>query len=322
MSSVLDPRIYDLLTGCLNRREMERRVREAFIDAKAKSHRHVISYFDIDEFGQVNATIGHAAGDRFLLEVVAAMRTAIPETASLGRVGGDKFALLIPDTSLAEGQRLAQAVARAVANGSYVEAGTTVSLTMSGGVAEVTWDSPSPVKIWAQLKEACDHAKIEPGTVRAVQQWVLTNPSEFDEILRAQAYSYDVALKQLRLGRKNRRWLGFIFPVLVQRDVDHAPPRERTDGLEKARTYLNHPVLGPRLIECAEVLEAQGPKLSAPDGDDIWERISNRDLHASLTVLALAAGRESIFQRLLDRDFEGVPNARISGLLCATLNRS
>jgi diguanylate cyclase (GGDEF)-like protein len=319
---MLDPRIYDQPTGCFNRCEMERRVRAALIDAKTQSRRYVIAYFDIDEFGQVNATIGHRAGDRFLREVAAAMRHAIPHTASLGRIGGNEFALLLPDTSLAEGPQVAQSIARAVANGSYVEEGTTVSLTMSGGVAEVTWDSPSPVKIWAQLEEACGHAKIEPGTVRAVQQWVPTNPSEFDAILRAQAYSYDVALKQLRQGRKNRRWLGFMFPVLVQRDVDDAPPGERTDGLEKARTYLNHSVLGPRLIECAEVLEAQDPKLSAPDGDDIWEKISNRDLHASLTVLALAAGRESIFQRLLDRDFEGVPSARIADFLSPTLSRN
>ena len=90
-----------------------------------------------------------------------------------------------------------------------------------------------------------------------------------------------------------------------------APPGHRIGSLEQARTYLAHPILGPRLLECAAVIEEQRLDVTSPDFDDVIDEPLRNETHirASLTLFALAAGSESIFRRLLNQQFGGVPEA-------------
>jgi diguanylate cyclase (GGDEF)-like protein len=123
----------DGLTDILNRRGFE----EAFGTELARTRRTgeplCIAVGDIDHFKSINDRFGHGAGDRALAAVAARLRECCRGTDLLGRVGGEEFALVMPQTDLDEGLVLAERVRRAVA---LVRDPDGESLTISLGVAE------------------------------------------------------------------------------------------------------------------------------------------------------------------------------------------
>jgi uncharacterized protein (DUF1810 family) len=86
------------------------------------------------------------------------------------------------------------------------------------------------------------------------------DPHELNRFVRAQEHDYSRALAEIRSGRKRTHWMWYIFPQLDGLGFSETARRYAIRGLEEARAYLEHPVLGPRLVECAEaVLAVQGP---------------------------------------------------------------
>lgn len=298
--------------GFINRREMEQRIDAAIGSARNEDRRHTAVYFDLDQFAWLNHAFGHNVGDRYLQEISALLRSGSPETAALARVGGDEFTLLLPDTPLLEGWRIAESIADAVARHPCMHESATRSITLSGGAVEISRGTASLAELFRQLETACAYAKAERGCVHLVPNWP-EDPSEFGEFLRAQERcGYDLQLAQLRQGRITpcRRW--FMFPRLEEPlNNCTAPAGHRIKSLEEARAYLAHAVLGPRLLECAAAIEHQGLSLTGPDVDDVPEAPPRTERHIwrSLTLFALSAGGESIFRRLLDRQFGGAPDA-------------
>jgi diguanylate cyclase (GGDEF)-like protein len=109
----------DELTLCLNRRAFDHRL--SAVLTRASEQRPVsLCVLDLDGFKLVNDTRGHAAGDRVLVAVARALRTASRETDSVSRLGGDEFAVLLPDTTAvsaaAAGRRLLDTIAAVVAS--------------------------------------------------------------------------------------------------------------------------------------------------------------------------------------------------------------
>lgn len=125
----------DMLTGAPNRRQFMQcldaeltRVRRHGVDA-------CLVMFDADHFKRINDTFGHAAGDEVLKAVVSTGREALRAPDVLGRLGGEEFAILLPDTSLEGAVTLAERFRQAVA-GLQVEADDPpIRLTVSLGVA-------------------------------------------------------------------------------------------------------------------------------------------------------------------------------------------
>ncbi len=102
---------HDMLTGIFNRYEFENRLR----DALARKGVHALLYLDLDEFKLVNDTCGHMAGDSMLKEVALQLASVMPPTATLGRLGGDEFGCLLPDTDESAALRVAEDVHAATA---------------------------------------------------------------------------------------------------------------------------------------------------------------------------------------------------------------
>jgi diguanylate cyclase (GGDEF)-like protein len=128
----------DALTGLHNRRSfMERLGEEA---ARVQRHRHPLSLvlFDLDHFKRVNDTHGHETGDRILIAVSEVARQIKRTSDVAGRVGGEEFALLLPETDGPGALRLAERL-RAAIEALQVTAsrGASVSITTSIGIATV-----------------------------------------------------------------------------------------------------------------------------------------------------------------------------------------
>ncbi len=125
------------------------------------------------------------------------------------------------------------------------------------------------------------------------------DPHRLSRFVEAQAGTYDQALAELRAGRKTGHWMWFVFPQVAGLGRSPTAQHYAVSGLDEARAYLAHPVLGPRLVESAQAL------LDLP-GDDAVAVLGPIDavkLRSSMTLFAHADPTQPVFRAVLERYF-------------------
>jgi uncharacterized protein (DUF1810 family) len=134
---------------------------------------------------------------------------------------------------------------------------------------------------------------------------------DLDRFVRAQAPVYESALSELRAGRKTGHWMWFVFPQIAGLGMSPTSQRYAISSLDEARAYLAHPVLGPRLRECAAaLLGASGSAF------DILGGIDALKLRSSMTLFVRACDEE-VFRQVLDRFYDGELDERTDDRLRA-----
>jgi uncharacterized protein (DUF1810 family) len=128
---------------------------------------------------------------------------------------------------------------------------------------------------------------------------------DLQRFVDAQRDVYATALAELRAGHKRSHWMWFIFPQIAGLGHSDMARRYAIRSADEAAAYLAHPVLGPRLRECASSV-ATHEDLSV---DDIFGSPDNMKFHSSMTLFADVAPDEAIFQACLDRFFDGIPDS-------------
>jgi uncharacterized protein (DUF1810 family) len=113
--------------------------------------------------------------------------------------------------------------------------------------------------------------------------------------------TYDAALRELRAGRKHSHWMWFVFPQIAGLGRSATAQHYAIRGLDEARAYLAHPVLGRRLVECAAALTA----LDTTDPVAVLGGVDAQKLRSSMTLFAAAAPEEPVFGQVLDQYFGG-----------------
>jgi diguanylate cyclase (GGDEF)-like protein/PAS domain S-box-containing protein len=137
---------YDALTGCLNRVSIMAALR-GFLTDPGDSRGLAAIFIDLNNFKEINDTLGHAAGDDLLTYVAAALRDAIRGTDLLGRLGGDEFLIVARDVAgQAEAGRLGEHLTAHLATYGTELAGRRVNVQASIGVA---WTGPAPAALAA-----------------------------------------------------------------------------------------------------------------------------------------------------------------------------
>jgi len=127
----------------------------------------------------------------------------------------------------------------------------------------------------------------------------------------AQESIYDSVLTELRNGRKRTHWMWYIFPQIDGLGRSATAKHYAIKSMEEARQYLNHPVLGKRLLECAEaVFTIEGRSIS-----EIFGYPDNLKLKSSMTLFACVAAPCSVFSCVIDKYFNGERDALTLQLL-------
>ncbi|RKT37842.1 DUF1810 domain-containing protein [Thiocapsa rosea] len=134
---------------------------------------------------------------------------------------------------------------------------------------------------------------------------------DLNRYLRAQENDYAPALAEIRSGRKRTHWMWYIFPQLDGLGFSETARRYAIRGLDEARAYLGHPVLGPRLVECAEaVLAVQGRSAR-----EIFGTPDDLKLRSCVTLFAEGSAAGSVFRWVLEVYFGGEADGRTLRLL-------
>ena len=123
--------------------------------------------------------------------------------------------------------------------------------------------------------------------------------------------TYRRAVDELRAGFKSGHWMWFVFPQIAGLGQSPASRRYAITSLGEAAAYLRHPVLGPRLRECAEILTG----LKGRSADQIFGSVDAMKLRSSMTLFHRAAPGEPLFARVLTRYFDGIADHATDALL-------
>jgi uncharacterized protein (DUF1810 family) len=127
---------------------------------------------------------------------------------------------------------------------------------------------------------------------------------DLQRFVDAQRDVYATALAELRAGHKRTHWMWFIFPQMEGLGGSDMARRYAIRSADEAAAYLAHPVLGPRLRECASAVAMHDDR---PIGD-IFGHPDDMKFHSCMTLFADIAPDEAVFQACLDRFFDGAPD--------------
>ncbi|MDD1444288.1 DUF1810 domain-containing protein, partial [Dolichospermum sp. ST_sed3] len=133
---------------------------------------------------------------------------------------------------------------------------------------------------------------------------VNNDPFELSRFVQAQAEDYDQALSEIRAGRKRSHWMWYVFPQFHGLGFSSTSRRYAIKNIGEAEAYLRHPLLGFRLEECCEsVIDIEGRS-----AHDIFGSPDDMKLRSCATLFKQVSASGSVFERLLDKCFGGIPD--------------
>lgn len=119
------------------------------------------------------------------------------------------------------------------------------------------------------------------------------------------------ALDELLRGRKESHWMWFVFPQIAGLGESPASSWFAIGSLEEAQAYMRHPVLGNRLVECANAVAA----VEGLTAREIFGSVDAMKLRSSMTLFSKAAPDQPVFDQVLLRYFDGVADPMTNQLL-------
>src|SRR5262245_48979141 len=137
------------------------------------------------------------------------------------------------------------------------------------------------------------------------------DPYLLQRFLDAQEHSYAQALSEIRSGQKRSHWMWFIFPQVDGLGFSPMSQRYAIKSLDEAKAYLMHPVLGPRLVACAEAALA----VEGRSAFQIFGSPDEMKLRSSATLFTCVSPAGSVFHRLLEKYFGGEQDEKTLRLL-------
>jgi len=125
--------------------------------------------------------------------------------------------------------------------------------------------------------------------------------NNLQRFIRAQERDYPIALAEIKNGRKRTHWMWYIFPQLAGFGSSPMSQRYAIANLDEARAYLQHELLGQRLVEITTALLG----LSTNDVNDVFDYPDDLKLQSSMTLFSLVPNASPVFLLVLDKFFSG-----------------
>jgi uncharacterized protein (DUF1810 family) len=128
------------------------------------------------------------------------------------------------------------------------------------------------------------------------------DPYNLQRFIDAQEPAYEQVLRELRAGQKTSHWMWFIFPQIAGLGHSSMAQRFAISGRAEAESYLQHPVLGPRLTECTRLVNQQEGRAI----EDILGDIDGLKFRSSMTLFAKVAANNQTFIEATEKFYGGI----------------
>jgi uncharacterized protein (DUF1810 family) len=137
------------------------------------------------------------------------------------------------------------------------------------------------------------------------------DPFDLNRFVTAQQRDYEHALAEIKSGRKRTHWMWYIFPQIDGLGSSSTAKHYSIKSLDEANAYLDHPVLGPRLRECAMAVVG----LDDLSATEIFGTPDDLKLRSSATLFAHVSPPDSVFAHVLKKYYGNEPDDRTLHLL-------
>lgn len=198
---------HDTLTGLLNRREFEIRLRAALHKASEAGSLVTLCYMDLDQFKLVNDTCGHIAGDELLRQLAHTLKHELRDSDTVARLGGDEFGVLLEGCTFEDAGRLAASLRKAVRDHHFTWNGKTFEVGVSIGVVPLSAETGGVTEALSAADVACYAAK-EGGRNR-----VHLYQTDDDELQRKRTDMQWVS--RIRQALKENRFILYQQPIVA-----------------------------------------------------------------------------------------------------------
>jgi len=200
---------HDLLTGLTNRYAFEKYLKNHLLERRKDHPEATLLYIDLDQFKLVNDTCGHAAGDALLIQLSSVLKQHTNDNSIFARLGGDEFALILKETPLQEGLKIAEEIRNAAQSFRFSWEGRSFTVETSIGAVPINQENQSFEELLSAADEACYSAKNEG---------------------RNRVYVYQEEDEDLRARRDQGEWIPRILDAIENsRLVLYGQPIEPTD---------------------------------------------------------------------------------------------
>lgn len=132
-----------------------------------------------------------------------------------------------------------------------------------------------------------------------------------NRFLSAQEKSYTRALQEIRSGKKRSHWMWYIFPQIQGLGYSPTAQYYAISGMDEAKEYISHPVLGEHLREISSALL----ELESSDAEEVMGWPDNLKLRSSMTLFSIADPGCEVFQKVLNKYFGGEKDAKTIAIL-------
>ena len=139
----------------------------------------------------------------------------------------------------------------------------------------------------------------------------MDDPFNLQRFVDAQDGVFDRVCSELRAGRKRSHWMWYIFPQISGLGSSATAQKFAISSMAEAKAYLAHPLLGPRLRGCTELVNA----IEGRSIDDVFGYPDHLKFHSSMTLFARAAPLDPVFQAALQKFFGGQEDPATLGRL-------
>jgi uncharacterized protein (DUF1810 family) len=129
----------------------------------------------------------------------------------------------------------------------------------------------------------------------------MTDENDLTRFVEAQEHVFGTALQEIKNGRKNGHWMWYIFPQISGLGSSETSRFYAIKDMTEAKQYLNHPVLGQKLVEITSELL----KLKTSDPVAVFGSIDSLKLKSSMTLFSIIENTNPVFQKVLDKYFGG-----------------
>lgn len=135
--------------------------------------------------------------------------------------------------------------------------------------------------------------------------------TDLDKYLEAQERDYAGALAEIRKGRKQGHWIWYVFPQISGLGLSSTSAHYAIKDIDQATRYLQHPVLGYRLVEIADAML----RVEGKTANQILGSPDDLKVRSSMTLFNQVENVDPVFQAILDKYYNGKPDQRTLDLL-------
>jgi len=150
---------HDNLTQLINRQHFEERLSAALSKSKAHNLVGAIAFIDLDKFKPVNDTAGHAAGDELLKRISTIMQSRIRDRDTLGRIGGDEFAIILEDCPMQKAEQIIEYIRKDIEKMAFSHDGKSFNISISAGISPINETYADITTLMNAADTACQASK-------------------------------------------------------------------------------------------------------------------------------------------------------------------